>query len=161
SGASGGSPRRPLAGARRAGRPACRRSGLRLMPMTALPLSLPAVVVDSSPVADEPVALLQLDANDPAEAASAVYREVRGGRRVVAVACGGAEAPARLAAALDALGIAATVAAAGEGLLREGVAVVPGPQAAPARPRAANTRPLRVALAGCGVVGGGVLERLL
>lgn len=132
--------------------------------MTALslsPLPLPAADGVSSPVVDEPVALLQLDLADPAEAASAVYREVRRGRRVVAVACGRAEAPVRLARALDAIGVAAALPAAGEGLLGAGVAIVAGPETAPARPKPAPGRPLRVALAGCGVVGGGVAARLL
>ena len=40
--------------------------------MTALSLPLPAAADASSPVVDEPVALLQLDLADPAEAASAV-----------------------------------------------------------------------------------------
>ena len=63
--------------------------------MTALPLPLPipsSTAHLSVPYTDEPVALLQLDASDPIEAASAVYREVRRGRRVVAVACGGRDA---------------------------------------------------------------------
>ena len=131
--------------------------------MTALPNALPLPAVDgvSSPVADEPVALLQLDLADPAEAASAVYREVRRGRRVVAVACGRAEPSARLARALDAIGVTAVLTASGEGLLGAGVAIVAGPERAPARRGPAPGRPLRVALAGCGVVGGGVLPRLL
>ncbi|WP_332653852.1 homoserine dehydrogenase [Brevundimonas sp.] len=131
--------------------------------MTALsrPHPLPAADGVSSPVVDEPVALLQLDLADPAGAASAVYREVRRGRRVVAVACGGAEASARLARALDAIGVEAALPAVGEGLLGRGVAIVAGPETAPVRPRPALARPLRVALAGCGVVGGGVAGRLL
>jgi homoserine dehydrogenase len=130
--------------------------------MTALSLArTPAADDASSPVADEPVALLQLDLADPVEAASAVYRQVRRGRRVVAVACGRADASARLAEALDAIGVGATRPAPGDGLLGAGVAVVAGSDAAPARPSSAPGRPLRVALAGCGVVGGGVLERLL
>jgi homoserine dehydrogenase len=40
------------------------------------------------------------------------------------------------------------------------VAIVAGPEAAPARTKPAPARPLRVALAGCGVVGGGVAARL-
>ncbi|MCS6627339.1 hypothetical protein N0B44_30970 [Roseibacterium beibuensis] len=131
------------------------------MTALSLPVSDPAADGVSSPVVDEPVALLQLDLADPAEAASAVYREVRRGRRVVAVACGRAEAPVRLARALDAIGVDATLPAMGEGLLGRGVAIVAGPEAAPARPRGAAVRPLRVALAGCGVVGGGVAARLL
>lgn len=129
--------------------------------MTALsaPLPLPAADDVSSPVADEPVALLQLDLADPAEAASAVYREVRRGRRVVAVACGGAEAPALLAKRLDAIGVRAALPA--EGLLGAGVSIVAGPATPPARPRPEPRPALRVALAGCGVVGGGVAARLL
>ncbi|HYD27815.1 hypothetical protein [Brevundimonas sp.] len=131
------------------------------MTALSLPVSHPAADGVSSPVVDEPVALLQLDMADPAAAASAVYREVRRGRRVVAVACGGAEAPDRLARALDAIGVDATLPAVGEGLLGGGVAIVLGAQTAPARPKQHPARPLRVALAGCGVVGGGVAARLL
>lgn len=130
--------------------------------MTAL-LSLPrtpASLPETAVRADEPVALLQLDATDAIEAASAVYREVRRGRRVVAVASGGADAPARLITALDAIGVEAVSPSQGQALLTAAVSVVPGPDAAPRE--AATTGPvLRVALAGCGVVGGGVLERLL
>ena len=131
------------------------------MTALSLPVSHPAADGVSSPVVDEPVALLQLDLADPAEAASAVYREVRRGRRVVAVACGGAEAPARLARALDVIGVEAALPVPGEGLLGRGVAIVAGPPTAPARPKPAPARPLRVALAGCGVVGGGAAARLL
>ncbi|MGQ3039864.1 MAG: homoserine dehydrogenase [Brevundimonas sp.] len=120
------------------------------------PVSLPETVVR----ADEPVALLQLDATDPIEAASAVYREVRRGRRVVAVASGGVDAPDRLLAALDAIGVDAVSPSQGEALLTATVSVVPGPATAP-RPAPEPEKILRVALAGCGVVGGGVLERLL
>ena len=76
--------------------------------MTALPLPLPKPPSDAHaavPYTDEPVALLQLDASDPIEAASAVYREVRRGRRVVAVACGGPDAALHLSRALDAIGV--------------------------------------------------------
>ncbi|WP_332678248.1 homoserine dehydrogenase [Brevundimonas sp.] len=129
--------------------------------MTALPLPrIPADDDVSSPVADEPVALLQLDLSDPLEAASAVYRQVRRGRRVVAVACGRADAPARLAEALDAIGVRAARPAPGEALLGAGVAIVAGSDAAPDRSAPTPVRPLRIALAGCGVVGGGVLERV-
>jgi len=113
------------------------------------------------PYPDEPVALLQLDGSDPVEAASAVYREVRRGRRVVAVTCGGADASTRLAAALDAIGVVAVRPGPGEAVLRSGVTVVPGPEVFAGRLRPWPTRVLRVALAGCGVVGGGVLPRLL
>lgn len=129
--------------------------------MTALLLTRPTPPALRPAGADEPVALLQLDLADAAAAASAVYREVRRGRRVVAVASGAGEASARLAEALDAIGVAAVRPGPGQALLRHGVTIVPGPEIAPARPRAASSRRLRVALAGCGVVGGGVLPRLL
>ncbi len=131
------------------------------MTALSLPVSHPAADGVSSPVVDEPVALLQLDLADPAEAASAVYREVRRGRRVVAVACGGAEAPDRLARALDLIGVETALPAPGESLLGRSVAIVAGPRTAPTRPRQPPGRPLRVALAGCGVVGGGTAARLL
>ena len=132
--------------------------------MTALPLPLPgpsaadhAVV----PHTDEPVALLQLDGSNPAEAASAVYREVRRGRRVVAVACGDPGAAGRLSRTLDAIGVVAVRPASGEAVLGAGVTIVAGPATLPGRSRPHPGRALRVALAGCGVVGGGVLPRLL
>lgn len=132
--------------------------------MTALPLPLPgppSAGHASPPYTDEPVALLQLDGSDPARAASAVYREYRSGRRVVAVACGDPGAAARLARALDAIGVAAILPAPGEAVLGAGVTLVAGPETLPARARRDPARVLRVALAGCGVVGGGVLPRLL
>ena len=132
--------------------------------MTALPLPLPAPSTPEPsvpPHPDEPVALLQLDLSDPAEAASAVYRETRRGRRVVAVACGEPDAAVRLTDALDAIGVPATRPGSGEAVLGAGVTVVAGPATLPDRARPVPTRVLRVGLAGCGVVGGGVLSRLL
>ena len=132
--------------------------------MTALPLPLPgpsSAGHAAIPYTDEPVALLQLDGSDPAEAASAVYREVRRGRRVVAVACGDPDAAGRLFQALDAIGVVATRPAPGGTVLGSGVTIVAGPAAIPGRLRSSQARVLRVALAGCGVVGGGVLPRLL
>jgi len=132
--------------------------------MTALPLPLPKPPSEAPvpiPYTDEPVALLQLDASDPIEAASAVYREVRRGRRVVAVACGGPDAALHLSRALYAIGVVAKRPASGEAVLGAGVTIVAGPEAVPGRTRSGPERVLRVALAGCGVVGGGVLPRLL
>lgn len=132
------------------------------MVSASLPLPRPAAagaVCEHAP--DEPVALLQLDAADAIAAASAVYREVRRGRRVVAVASGGADAAARLAEALDAIGVTAVRPGPGEALLNAPVSIVAGPETAVPHSRLAAGRPLRVALAGCGVVGGGVLARLL
>jgi homoserine dehydrogenase len=109
----------------------------------------------------ETTALLQLDLSDPVEAASAVYRQTRRGRRVVAVAGGAADASALLAEALDAVGVASVSPAPGQSLLSDGMVLVAGPETT-AHPAAAPApgQPLRVALAGCGVVGGGVLQRL-
>jgi len=132
------------------------------MTAASLPLPRPVVTGGVSELAhDEPVALLQLDAVNAAEAASAVYREVRRGRRVVAVASGAADAAGRLAAALNAIGVTTARPGPGEALLNAPVSIVAGPETTLVHPRAAPERPLRVALAGCGVVGGGVLPRLL
>lgn len=132
--------------------------------MTAVSLPLPIRAPTAAPVApytEEPVALLQLDASDPIGAASAVYCEVRRGRRVVAVACGDPDAAAQLSQALDAIGIVANRPAPGGAVLGTGVTIVPGPAAVPVRPGSVRGQTLRVALAGCGVVGGGLLPRLL
>lgn len=131
--------------------------------MTAASLPLPRPVTGADLTAhasDEPVALLQLDVADAAEAASAVYREVRRGRRVVAVASGGVDASARLAEALDLIGVTTARPEPGQALLNAPVSIVAGPETAVHHPQVAQERPLRVALAGCGVVGGGVLARL-
>ncbi|MDQ8029454.1 MAG: hypothetical protein REJ23_12075 [Brevundimonas sp.] len=131
------------------------------MTAASLPLPRPVAGADTTVHApDEPVALLQLDVADVAEAASAVYREVRRGRRVVAVASGGADASTRLAEALDAIGVTTARPGPGQALLDAPVSIVAGPDITVAHPRPKPERPLRVALAGCGVVGGGVLSRL-
>ncbi|MDP3802960.1 homoserine dehydrogenase [Brevundimonas sp.] len=132
--------------------------------MSALALTapgLPAIPPGDAPPTEEPVVLLQLDATVTAEAVSSVYREVRRGRRVVVVAGGDSGAPERLALGLDAVGVVAALPTPGEALFHAGVAIVAGPSAPPTRIASTPTRLLRVALAGCGVVGGGVLERLL
>ncbi|MBI2262492.1 MAG: hypothetical protein HYU62_12615 [Caulobacterales bacterium] len=128
--------------------------------MTALPLGRATPAPLAAPPVAEPVALLQLS-GDTADAASAVYREVRRGRRVVSVVAGGDTAVRRLAEALDAIGVPTVTPAAGEALLHDGVTLAPGPDVAPTRPVEDRVAPLRVALAGCGVVGGGLLPRLL
>src|SRR5690606_12908015 len=70
------------------------------------------------------------------------------------------DAVAGLVRRLDSIGVAAIQPAPGEALLGAGVTIVGGPETLPARPRPRPARVLRVALAGCGVVGGGVLPRL-
>lgn len=112
-------------------------------------------------VVASPIALLQLDGSQVAAAASEVYSQSRRGRRVVAVVAGDEAAPTRLAKALDAIGVAAACPDDDSHVVFDApVALLRGPGAArPAIPSAASPR-LRVALAGCGVVGGGLLARL-
>lgn len=129
--------------------------------MPAVLMSRPAVGDTPAPFAPEPVALLQLDAGHPADAASAVYRELRLGRRVVAVASGGSAAIGTLVTRLAAIGLAVARPDHGDTLLSDGVTLVAGPDVAANCPAARPSRHLRVALAGCGIVGGGVLQRLL
>lgn len=109
-----------------------------------------------------PVALLQLDGRNVSAAASAIYRERRCGRSVVAVTRGGAAAVARLAARLDQIGLEARRSGFADGLVHDEVILIDGPERVPQVRAEADTaaRPLRVALAGCGVVGGGMLDRL-
>ncbi|MES2834957.1 MAG: hypothetical protein V4707_09660 [Pseudomonadota bacterium] len=108
----------------------------------------------------DPVALLQLDATDVVNAAAAVYREVRRRRSVVVVASGGPEAVAGLAARLDQIGVTVSRPRPGDPWPGAGVAIVDGPLEAPHRAAAPKSGVIRIALAGCGVVGGGVLARL-
>ena len=115
--------------------------------------------VSASPDHD-PVALLQLDAADAVNAAAAIYREARRRRSGVVVAAGPAEAIAGLAARLDQIGLAVTRPQPGDPWPGAGVALVDGPVEAPRRAARAASGLIRVAIAGCGVVGGGVLERL-
>ena len=107
-----------------------------------------------------PVALLQLDATDVVSAAAAVYREARRRCSVVVVAAGGCEVVAGLAGRLDLIGVTVSRPRPGDPWPGSGVAIVEGPVEAPRRPATAPARATRVALAGCGVVGGGVLARL-
>ncbi|MFN4092828.1 MAG: hypothetical protein ACK4FG_08040 [Brevundimonas sp.] len=119
--------------------------------------SAPPVAAAPDP---DPVALLQLDATDTVNAAAAVYREARRRRSVVVVAAGGCEVVAGLAGRLDLIGVAVSRPRPGDPWPGSGVAIVEGPVEAPRRSATAPARATRVALAGCGVVGGGVLARL-
>lgn len=115
--------------------------------------------------ASDAVALLHLALSDERsirDTASDFYRQTRRGRRAVAVVSGPVEALARQC---ELIGLGAVVAAPhAPELVHEPVVLVPGhvatrePRAAPARPGPA--RPMRVAIAGCGVVGGGLYARL-
>lgn len=112
--------------------------------------------------ASDAVALLHLTLSDERslrDAASDFYRQTRLGRRAVAVVSGSVE---DLANHCDQLGLAAVVAdPQATALVHEPVVLIRGAVAAhPFDGR--NDRPrLRVAIAGCGVVGGGLYQRLI
>ncbi|WP_051257355.1 homoserine dehydrogenase [Brevundimonas aveniformis] len=90
------------------------------------------------------------------DAASEFYRQTRLGRRAVAVVSGPV---AELAARCDQIGLGAVTAAPrAPELVHEPVVLVPGD--VPLREAPAPARRLRVAIAGCGVVGGGLYARL-
>lgn len=128
--------------------------------MTAL--SLPRLVPLAPPQPEPPVALLHLPVGSPRavrDAATAVYRQARQGRRVIAVSSGPAD---QLIHALDRIGVPAVSSQPhGPELVVEPVVVIEGAAvAAPAPAPLATPTPVRVALAGCGVVGGGLYARL-
>lgn len=112
---------------------------------------------------DEPAtALLHLPVETPpqaTDAAGAIYRQARQGRRVVAVAYGSLAADALLAGACERIGLE-VARSEGSTLIREPVVIVHGVGGAERARASEPQRRLRVALAGCGVVGGGLLERL-
>jgi homoserine dehydrogenase len=109
---------------------------------------------------EPPVALLHLPVGSPRavrDAATAVYRQTRQGRRVIAVSSGPAD---QLIRALDHIGVpAASSQPHGPELVTEPVVVIEGAAVTSSMP-VADAPPVRVALAGCGVVGGGVYARL-
>jgi len=97
------------------------------------------------------------DARSLRDAASEFYRQARLGRRAVAVVSGPVQA---LADRCDAIGLGAVIAAPHTPeLVHEPVVLVLGDVAVRA-PSPSPARPLRVAIAGCGVVGGGLYQRL-
>lgn len=123
----------------------------------AVPAPRPATQ-DSAPVA---LVHLPLAADsDLQPAATAIYRAARQGRRVVAVAGGSASRADALADICRAIGLeVARSQPHGPALVHEPVVIVEG-VAVPRAPVAARDRPLRIALAGCGVVGGGLIDRI-
>ena len=126
--------------------------------MTAL--SLPRLVPLAPPQPEPPVALLHLPVGSPRavrDAATAVYRQTRHGRRVIAVSSGPAD---QLIHALDRIGVPAVSSQPhGPELVTEPVVVIEGAAVASPAPLT-SPAPVRVALAGCGVVGGGLYARL-
>lgn len=126
--------------------------------MTAL-IALSPLAGRRTPASDA-VALLHLSLTDERslrDAASDFYRQTRLGRRAVAVVSGPVE---DLARHCDHIGLGAVIAAPhAPELVHEPVVLVPG-QVATREAQPAPARPLRVAIAGCGVVGGGLYARL-
>lgn len=109
--------------------------------------------------ASDAVALLHIALTDERslrDAASEFYRQTRLGRRAVAVVSGPV---ADLAARCDQIGLGAVIAAPhAPELVHDPVVLVPGD--VPLREAPVPARRLRVAIAGCGVVGGGLYARL-
>lgn len=133
------------------------------MTLTAL---APRPIVDPAPSgepADSPTALLHLALDKPSDlpdAASTIYAQTRKGRRVVAVVSGEPDLIAALSRRLDAIGLSvAGPDDAPAALIHEPVVLVRGISAPRREARCPSPR-LRVALAGCGIVGGGLIERL-
>ncbi|QLQ12189.1 MAG: hypothetical protein HZY74_01290 [Brevundimonas sp.] len=125
--------------------------------MTAL-IALSPLAGRRTPASDA-VALLHLSLTDERslrDAASDFYRQTRLGRRAVAVVSGPVE---DLARHCDHIGLGAVIAAPMRLSWYEPVVLVPG-QVATREAKPAPARPLRVAIAGCGVVGGGLYARL-
>ena len=125
--------------------------------MTAL-IALNPLAGRRTPATDA-VALLHIALTDERsirDAASEFYRQTRRGRRAVAVVSGPVE---ELAGRCDQIGLGAVIAAPhAPELVHEPVVLVPGQVAT--REAAPPAQGLRVAIAGCGVVGGGLYARL-
>lgn len=125
--------------------------------MTAL-IALNPLAGRRTPASDA-VALIHVALTDERslrDAASEFYRQTRLGRRAVAVVSGPV---ADLAARCDQIGLGAVIAAPhAPELVHEPVVLVPGE--VPFRDAPPPTRRPRVAIAGCGVVGGGLYARL-
>lgn len=111
--------------------------------------------------ASDAVALIHLALTDDRslrDAASEFYRQTRLGRRAVAVVSGPVEA---LASHCDLLGLATVTAdPQAPALVHEPVVLIPGSVAGRDVASVNPDRPVRVAIAGCGVVGGGLYLRL-
>lgn len=107
------------------------------------------------------VALLHLPVFDDRslrDAGSEFYRQIRLGRRAVAVISGPIDA---LASHCDQLGVAAVIAdPQAPALVHEPVVLIAGSVAGRDPVSTVEERPLRVGIAGCGVVGGGLYLRL-
>lgn len=111
--------------------------------------------------ASDAVALIHLALTDDRslrDAASEFYRQTRLGRRTVAVVSGPVEA---LASHCDLLGLATVTAdPQAPALVHEPVVLIAGSVAPRDLTSLKAHRPVRVAIAGCGVVGGGLYLRL-
>lgn len=104
-------------------------------------------------VAPVPLCLRAVTPDQARDGAGLIYRQIRAGRAVSVQVAGGPEALSRLEQACRAIGLGAV-----DLRLLDGPADL---SLSPLGPLPGQGGPLRVALAGCGVVGGGVLPRLL
>ncbi|WP_282008237.1 homoserine dehydrogenase [Brevundimonas aveniformis] len=111
--------------------------------------------------ASDPVALIHVTLSDERsirDAASDLYRQARQGRRAVAVVSGAVEGLARQC---DQIGLGAVTAAPhAPALVHEPVVLVPGTGSVRTL-EVDTTHRLRIVIAGCGVVGGGLYFRLV
>lgn len=127
--------------------------------MSAVPLIAPPTP-RTVPTDAPPVALVHVTVGGPRavrDAATAVYRQTRQGRRVIAVSAGPID---HLVSELDRIGVSAIAARPhAPELVAAPVVVIEGVPGS-ASVEDAPVRPVRVALAGCGVVGGGLYIRL-
>ncbi|MDP3378737.1 MAG: hypothetical protein Q8S53_10265 [Brevundimonas sp.] len=114
--------------------------------------ALPSIRTGPS-VAPAPLCLRAVTPDQARDGAGLIYRQIRAGRAVTVQVAGGPEALSRLEQACRAIGLGAV-----DLRLLDGPADL---SLSPLGPLPGQGGPLRVALAGCGVVGGGVLPRLL
>jgi homoserine dehydrogenase len=115
--------------------------------------ALPSIRTACPSAAPPPLCLRAVTPDQARDGAGLIYRQIRAGRAVSVQVAGGVEALSRLELACRAIGL-------GDVDLR----LLEGPadlSLSPLGPLPGQGGPLRVALAGCGVVGGGVLPRLL
>lgn len=115
--------------------------------------ALPSIRTAGPSVAPAPLCLRAVTPDQARDGAGLIYRQIRAGRAVSVQVAGGAEALSRLELACRAIGLDDV-----DLRLLEGPADL---SLSPLGPLPGQGGPLRVALAGCGVVGGGVLPRLL
>jgi homoserine dehydrogenase len=115
--------------------------------------ALPSIQTSGPALVPAPLCLRAVTPDQARDGAGLIYRQIRAGRSVTVQVAGGTDALARLEQACRAIGLSGL-----DLRLLEGPADL---SLSPLGPLPGHGGPLRVALAGCGVVGGGVLPRLL